>query len=89
MAIIVTNTGKRSELQEKLAAELREKMARSGSDEGDDPVSRSIKKAPDLVEDSAYVKDYKKSKPIPRFVVILIIAVVIIIVAGLVIALAN
>jgi len=89
MAIIVNLPDKRSDLQRRISAELREKMAKSGSDKGDDPVSRSVKKAPDLVEDSEYIKNYKKSKPIPRPVIVLIVLVAIGAICGLVIALAK
>ena len=87
MAMFINNTGKRSELQEKIAAELREKMAKASDD--DNLISRSVKEAPDLVEDSEYIKSYKKSKPIPRPVIVLIVAGAIAIVCGLVIVLTT
>jgi len=91
MALFINNTGKRSELQEKLATELREKMARqsSGDGDGDDHISRSVKEKPDFIEDSQYVKGYEKSKPIPRQVIVLIVLVVIAVACGLVIVLAG
>ena len=83
MALFVTDTGKRSELQEKLAAELREKMARS-SDDGGEKLKAKLDEEPDYVEDSAYIQSYQKSKPIPRVAIILIVAVIILVAAGLV-----
>jgi len=80
--------GQRSELQERIAAELREKMARQGSDDGENK-SKLVEELPDHVEDSAYAQSYKKSKPIPRQVWILIVSVVAVAVCGVVIALAK
>ncbi|MCL1840099.1 hypothetical protein FWF89_03885 [Candidatus Saccharibacteria bacterium] len=51
MGILVQDTGKRSELQDRISSELREKAQRT-SQEGDDV---------DLVEDSAYTKELKKT----------------------------
>jgi len=88
MALFIQNQGKRSELQEKLAAELREKMAKQAADDGDKSY-KAAEELPDYVEDSAYVQSYKKSKPIPRQVVVLIVLVAVAIACGLVIVLAG
>lgn len=78
MALFVTNPAKRSELQEKLAAELREKAARTTATEADQP---------DGVEDSNYVKGYKKSSSLFwAWVVILVVAVVVAIVAAVIVS---
>jgi len=50
MAIIVQDNGKRSELQSRITSELREKAQRTSSDED-----------VDLVEDSEYTKNLKKT----------------------------
>lgn len=55
MALFVEQNSNRSKLQEKLAAELREKAKRSSLSEGEGA------KLPDGVEDSAYMKDTKKT----------------------------
>ena len=80
MALFVNDTGKRSELQEKLAAELREKMARTSEGDGESKLTEDL---PDHVEDSAYVKGYEKSKPIPRVVIVAIVIVAILAICGL------
>ena len=79
--------GKRSELQNRIAAELREKMAQEADDSGGP--AKPVEDLPDHVEDSAYLKTYKKSKPIPRQVIILIVAAVVCVICGLIIALAR
>ena len=51
MAILVQDTGKHSQLQDKITADLREKAQRTSRADGD----------PDLVEDSNYTKNLKKT----------------------------
>lgn len=53
MALFVNNQGQRSELQERLVAELREKAERNGA--------QVEEKEYDAVEDSRYAKDYKQT----------------------------
>ncbi|GHU07264.1 hypothetical protein FACS189431_1520 [Alphaproteobacteria bacterium] len=85
MALFVTDTGKRSELQERLAAELREKMARAGEGGGEPSI---VDESPDLVEDSSYIKDFEKKSSVNGRVVALVgILVAVALVCGLVIVL--
>lgn len=77
--------GQRSQLQERLAAELREKIAK---EQGAGPTPEPD--MPDLVKDSAYVKDYeKKFRPNGRVVGVITACVVILVVMGLVITLGS
>lgn len=85
MGIIVNNQGGRSQLQERLAAELKEKLERAGNDEGEKVVEH-IKKTPDLVNESEYVKDFQK-KPRGengRIIAIIVISVAVLVLFGLV-----
>jgi hypothetical protein len=83
MGIIVRNQENRSELQQRLAAELREKMARQS-----EPVDAP--ELPDGVSDSAYVKDFeKKFQPNARVVGLIVVCVVVAALVGLVILLTN
>jgi hypothetical protein len=89
MGIVVKDQGERSQLQERLAAELREKLARSGSGEGS-KVPESLQQAPDMINDSAYIKDFQK-KPKgenSRVVTIVVACVIILAVSGLILVLA-
>ncbi|MDR1197341.1 MAG: hypothetical protein LBL08_03685 [Candidatus Nomurabacteria bacterium] len=80
MGLFVTDQGNRSELQEKLAAELRAKLASQSKDVDIDPPE-----IPDGVKDSAYVKDFeKKSGSNGRMTALIIIGVVIMALAILV-----
>jgi multisubunit Na+/H+ antiporter MnhC subunit len=65
MGLYITDQGKRSKLQERVAAELRQKMS-----ETEQTVEPEM---PDGVEDSRYIKDYQKSRPIPRGAVLAIV----------------
>ena len=88
MGIIMNDQGGRSQLQEKLAAELKEKLAKAGNDDGDKIVEK-IQKSPDLVDESAYVKDFQK-KPRGennRVMIIIIVSVAILALFGLVLIL--
>ncbi|MDR2524232.1 MAG: hypothetical protein LBC95_01670 [Candidatus Nomurabacteria bacterium] len=78
MGLFIQNQGKRSDLQERVAAELREKLARD-----DAPAPPE---APDGVDDSNYVRDYEKSSPLPRGVIVGIVAGVIVAIAIVVIS---
>ena len=83
MALFLREQGKRTELQNKLASELREKLARE-SEMADKP------DLPDGVDDSAYMKSYeKKDGPNSRVITLLVILAVVIIIGGLVIVLAK
>ena len=64
MGILVQDNGKKSELQDRIAADLREKVQRT-SDDG--------KKDVDFVEDSAYAKEYRKTGRFGWFWFILIL----------------
>jgi hypothetical protein len=82
MALYLRDQGKRSELQDRIAAELREKMASQSDMEEPD--------LPDGVDDSAYLKSYeKKAGPNSRVVVLLVVLFVILVVIGLLIVLAR
>jgi hypothetical protein len=74
MGLFVTDQGKRSDLQERLAAELREKAARTSDVETD---------LPDGVTDSHYVKNYEEASRHAWVWVVVAIVVV-----GVIIALA-
>jgi hypothetical protein len=77
MGLFVTDSGKRSELQERLTAELREKAARQS-----DLVAAEAPETPDGVEDSEYIKGYKKTTGLAwAWVAILVGVVVAVIVA--------
>lgn len=77
--------GQRSQLQERLAAELREKIAK---EQGAGPTPEPD--IPDLVKDSAYVKDYeKKFSPNGRIVGIIVASAIALVVIGLVIVLGS
>lgn len=83
MSIIVKDQGQRSQLQERLAAELREKIAKT---QGAGPAPKPD--TPDLVKDSAYMKDYeKKFSPNARVVAILVVCLVLAAIFGLVLML--
>jgi hypothetical protein len=88
MGILVNDQGGRSQLQERLAAELKEKLARAGNDEGEKVVA-NLQKSPDMVNESAYVKDFQKKSPSQnsRVVAIIIAGVVVLVVFGLVLIL--
>lgn len=80
MALYLRDQGKRSELQERIAAELREKIASQS-----DTVNPDL---PDGVEDSAYVKDFEKEQgPNSRVVALLVVLFVVLVVAGLILVL--
>jgi hypothetical protein len=91
MSIVIKDQGGRSQLQERLAAELKAKLAaQSGS--GDKPsYSPSIEQdTPDLVNDSEYLKNFQqKSSPHGRVIAIIVISVVIMATFGLILAIAN
>lgn len=72
MALFMTDPGKKSELQERLAAELREKAARTSQAEADQP---------DGVEDSAYVKNYKQTTSLAWLWAVIAVIIVGVIVA--------
>jgi len=74
MAIIVQDNGKRSELQDKITADLREKAQRTS--QADDL---------DLVEDSEYTKDLQKTGRFGWFWFILILFAVLSVVIILII----
>lgn len=79
--------GQRSQLQEKLAAELREKIAKEQNGGSPKPPKPDT---PDLVKDSAYVKDYeKKFRPNGRVVGIVGASVILLVILGLVITLGS
>jgi len=85
MGIVMKDQGQRSQLQERLATELREKIAR---EQGAGP--KPEPDTPDLVKDSAYIKDYeKKFNPNGRVVGIIVASVIVLVVLGLVIALGS
>jgi hypothetical protein len=88
MGILVNDQGQRSQLQERLAAELREKLARAGSDEGD-KVAEHLQKTPDMVNESEYVRDFQKKAAGEngRVVAIIIVGVIILAVFGVVLIL--
>ena len=73
--MFITDQGKRSELQEKISAELREKMAQQSNPEGE---AKDLQETPDHVEDSAYIKDFEKSTPLSRAVVLVIVGAVVV-----------
>jgi hypothetical protein len=85
MGILVQDNGGRSQLQERLAAELKEKLARAGSDEGE-ALNQKLQKTPDLASESAYVKDFEKkpSGENGRVLMIIIVGVAIVAIFGLV-----
>ena len=74
MGILVQDNGKRSELQDRISADLREKAQRTSQAED-----------VDLVEDSAYTKDLKKTGRFGWFWFILILFAVISVIVILVI----
>lgn len=85
MGIVLKDQGQRSQLQERLAAELREKIAR---EQGAGPTPEPD--TPDLVKDSAYVKDYeKKFRPNGRVVGIITASVITLVIIGLMIAIGS
>jgi len=67
MGIVVQDNGKRSELQDKITAELREKHQRTSSSNDD----------VDLVEDSEYAKHLKKTGHFGWFWFVLILLAVV------------
>lgn len=67
MGILVQDNNKKSELQDKITADLREKAQRS-SQQND---------LPDLVEDSEYSKDLKKTSRFGWFWFVLVLLAVI------------
>jgi len=85
MSIIMKDQGQRSQLQDRLAAELREKIAKeAGAGKDFDPDT------PDLVEDSAYLKSYQKKPSVNGRVVGLIVACAIVaIIIALILLLAK
>jgi len=75
MGILVQDTGKRTELQDRISSELREKAVAS-SQEGDDV---------DMIEDSAYTKNLKKTSRFGWFWFALILCAVISVIVILII----
>jgi hypothetical protein len=88
MGIIVNDQNGRSQLQERLAAELKEKLARAGSDEGN-KVSEHLQKTPDMTSESAYIKDFQKKPKSEnnRVAAIIIAAVAVLMLFGLMLVL--
>jgi len=74
MGILVQETGKRSELQERITSELREKAQRTSQEDDID-----------LVEDSTYTKDLKKTGRFGWFWFVLILFAVISVIVILII----
>ena len=74
MGILVQDNGKRSELQDRITADLREKASHTSRDED-----------VDLVEDSEYAKNLKKTGRFGWFWFILILLAVVSIIVILVI----
>ncbi len=71
MALFMTNPGKKSELQKRLVAELREKAAKTAQIENDPP---------DGVEDSNYVKNYKQTTSLAWVWALILAAFVVIVI---------
>ena len=91
MSIIMKDSGRRSQLQERLAAELKAKLA-AGAGPGEKPDSSLLQEQdlPDFVGESAYLKDYQqKPSPHGRVIAIVLISVVILATFGLLLALTN
>lgn len=76
MGLLVKQDGERTKLQEKITAELREKMMKTADIDNE---------LPDLVEDSAYQEGTKRTSTDYLYIVILILAAVGALVAFLVI----
>jgi hypothetical protein len=89
MAIIVNLQGKQSDLQRRVAADLRAKMAANGAGEGTPIDQRELQKTPDGVADSAYVRDYAPSRALPRLVVVGIIIAVLLVICAVGIGLSS
>jgi hypothetical protein len=90
MGIFVTDQGKRSELQERLAAELRAKIANQDDSGKTGKSDLRLPDSPDGVDDSAYVKDFeKKFRPNGRIVGLLVAGVLLIAAMGLILVLAE
>lgn len=76
MGRYLEQTEGRSELQQRIAADLRAKAAAKAKEEGD--VSSSYYTAPDGVEDSAYMKGTKATTTLaPAWIAIVVMAVVV------------
>lgn len=85
MGIIVNNQDKRSELQKRLEAELKEKIAKNQG-AGPDPELET----PDFVNDSEYMNDYKKKfDPNNRIIGIVVASVIVLVIVGLLIAIGG
>ena len=74
MGVIVNKEEQNDELSRRINADLRAKMEESSLDEN--------REDPDFVEDSDYVKEYKKtSKYTWVFLILLVIAIVVVVLA--------
>jgi hypothetical protein len=74
MGIIIKQNDERTKLQEKVAAELREKMSTTSLDD---------QELPDLVEDSEYMKDFEKESTFKFWVKVLLVIVIVLILGGI------
>jgi hypothetical protein len=61
MGIVFTDNSHKSELQERITAELREKQKRAGSDEGNGTAPPDYAKSIDGVDDSRFAEDFRKT----------------------------
>lgn len=87
MGIVLNDQNNRTELQERIKSELREKIAK-GQGAGPDPdTDEKLRKTPDFVKDSEYVKNYKK-KPTKnsRVVGIVVVCIVVFVLIGILVA---
>lgn len=90
MGIIVNSGEEKSELQKKITADLREKQHANGSDEGERPdFSRNVKKPEYSVEDSAYMRDFKKGKLPTALVFLIFLTVSVAVISVLIFAVAG
>lgn len=86
MGIVLKNQDQRSELQERVANELREKINKTQGLEPERKLENEVE-TPDFVKDSEYIRDYKK-KPMKngRVVGIVVVSIIALVLIGVVIA---
>ena len=90
MGIIVNSGEEKSELQKKITADLREKQHANSSGEGEKlDFSRNVKKPEYSVEDSAYMKDFKKGKLPTALVFLIFLTVSVAVISVLIFAVAG
>jgi len=82
MGIMLNDQGGRSQLQERLAAELKEKLASSGNGSNKkNDIDETLQKSPNFVNESEYIKHFQKKPRSENNRVIILIVVCTVLIA--------